>query len=80
MNKMGYGGRGLGANGQCIVNPVKVVELPRYVGLGYFREKVGECSKEAEARESSSDEFVQDESTSYDFDDLDYESSPKGGE
>jgi hypothetical protein len=78
----------LGANGQGIVNPIKVVVLPRYVGLGYVREEDGAFSKTvdernskaAEARESSSDELVQDESTSSHSDDRDYESSPKGGE
>jgi hypothetical protein len=44
------------------------------------KEKDGECSKAIEERESSSDESMQDESTSSHSDDFDYESSPKGGE
>jgi hypothetical protein len=88
MKQMGYEGRGLGANGQGIVRPIEVVEWPRYTGLGYVREEVGECSKTKEEEnsktpevsESSSDETesVQVESTS--FHDRDCESSPKGDE
>jgi hypothetical protein len=56
MKKMGYDRGGLGANGQGIVNPIEVVELPQYVGLVYVREEVGECSKTIRSIESSSDE------------------------
>jgi len=35
----------LGINGQGIVNPIKVEELPRQVGLGYVRMEVGECTE-----------------------------------
>lgn len=42
---MGYQGKGLSINGQGIVNPIKVEELPRYAGLGYVRKDVGEFSK-----------------------------------
>jgi len=73
MKKMGYEGRFLGANGRGIVNPIKVVELPQYAGLGHVREEVGECSKAAEAIEPSSDESVQDESTPSHSVDHDYE-------
>jgi hypothetical protein len=45
MRKMGYKGKGLGANGQGIVKPIQVVELPRYVRLGYVREEYGAFSK-----------------------------------
>lgn len=45
LKKMGYQGKGLRINGQSIVNPIKVKELPHYVGFGYVRKQVGECSK-----------------------------------
>ena len=45
MKKMGYEGGGLRANGQCIVNPIEMVEIPRYEGLGYVIKELGECSK-----------------------------------
>jgi hypothetical protein len=32
---MGYEGKGLGIEGQGIVNPIEVVEIPRYLRLGY---------------------------------------------
>ena len=35
LKRMGYEGKGLGVNGQGIVNPIKVEELPRQAGLGY---------------------------------------------
>ncbi len=37
LKRMGYEGKGLGINGQGIVNPIKVEELPRQAGLGYVR-------------------------------------------
>ena len=37
LKKMGYEGKGLDINGQRIVNPIKVEELPDQVGLGYVR-------------------------------------------
>jgi hypothetical protein len=42
MKKMGYKGRGLGANGQGIVRPINVVEWNQYTWLGYVQEEVGE--------------------------------------
>lgn len=45
LRRMGYEGKGLGINGQFIINPIKVVELPRQVGLWYVRKEVGECAK-----------------------------------
>jgi len=39
--KMGYEGTGLGINGQGIVNPIKVEELPHQVGLGYVVKDLG---------------------------------------
>ena len=44
LKKMGYEEKGLGINGQGIVNPIKVEELPRQAGLGYVRKEVGECA------------------------------------
>jgi len=32
---MGYEGKGLGIEGQGIVNPIEVLEIPDYLGLGY---------------------------------------------
>ena len=58
MKKMGYKGGGIEANGQGIMNPIEAVEIPQYAGLGYVRKEVGECSKNTEARESSSDESM----------------------
>lgn len=52
MKNMGYEGKGLGFNGQVIVNPIQVVELPQYVELGYVRDKVGEISKTTVERHS----------------------------
>ena len=37
LKKMGYEGKGLGINGQGIVNAIKVEELPRQARLGYVR-------------------------------------------
>ena len=45
LKKMWYEGIGLGVNGQGIVNPIKVEELPCRRGLGYVRKEVGECAK-----------------------------------
>lgn len=45
MKNMGYEGKRLGVNGQGIVNPIQVVELPQYVGLGYVKEEYGIFSK-----------------------------------
>jgi hypothetical protein len=46
LTKMGYEeGKGLGCKGQGIVNPIEVVERPRYLGLGYGEVDLGESSK-----------------------------------
>jgi hypothetical protein len=42
---MGYEGRGLGIEGQGIVNPIEVVERTRYLGLGYGEVDIGASSK-----------------------------------
>lgn len=44
LKRMGYEGKCLGINGQGIVNPIKVEELPRQGRLGYVRKEVGECA------------------------------------
>ena len=56
LNKMGYEGKGLGINGQGIVNPIKVEELPCQTGLGYVRKEVGECAKIASKPPTIDDE------------------------
>lgn len=56
LKKMGCQGKGLGINGQGIVNPIKVEELPRYVGLGYVNKEVEECSKTASDQPMTDDE------------------------
>jgi hypothetical protein len=46
LTKMGYEeGKGLGCKGQGIVNPIEVVERPRYLGLGYGEVDLGVSSK-----------------------------------
>lgn len=37
--------KGLGINGQGIINPIKVEELHHPTGLGYVRKEVGKCAK-----------------------------------
>jgi hypothetical protein len=54
LRKMGYKGGGLGIDGQGIIQPLEVEGRPRYVGLGYGER---ECSKAAEAEDSSSKEL-----------------------
>lgn len=44
---MGYQGKGLGINGQAIVNPINVEEFPHYEELRYVKKEVGEFSKTA---------------------------------
>jgi hypothetical protein len=56
LTKMGYDGKGLGINGQGMANPIEVVEIPRYAGLGYGKGEVEECSKVVEARNASREE------------------------
>jgi G patch domain-containing protein 2 len=45
LTKMGYEGKGLGIEGQGIVNPIEVVERPQYLGLGYGEVDLGSSSK-----------------------------------
>jgi hypothetical protein len=44
LTDMGYEGKGLGTEGQAIVNPIEVVERPRYLGLGYGEVDIGASS------------------------------------
>lgn len=54
--RMGYEGKGLGVNGQGIVNPIKVEELPHQAGLGYVRKEVGECTETISEPPTTNDE------------------------
>ena len=45
LTKMGYEGKGLGIEDQGIVNPIEVVERPRYLGLRYGEVEIGASSK-----------------------------------
>ena len=45
LTKMGYEGKGLGNKGKGTVNPIEVVEIPHYLGLGYGEEDIGAFSK-----------------------------------
>ena len=56
LKKMGYEGKGLGVNGQGIVNPIKVEELPCQTGLGYVRKEVGECAETVSEPPTTDDE------------------------
>jgi hypothetical protein len=56
--KMGYRGGGLGIHGQGITQPLEVVQRPRFAGLGYGQEEIGECSKSIEARATSKTIFT----------------------
>jgi hypothetical protein len=53
LTKIGYEGKGLGNKGQGIINPIEVVERPRYLGLVYGEQEIGECSKTLEASDAS---------------------------
>jgi len=45
LRRMGYERKVLDINGQGIINPIKIKELPRQEGLGYVKKEVGECAK-----------------------------------
>jgi len=47
LKEMGYEGKGLGIKSQCIVNPIRVEELPHQAGLGYVRKELRECVETA---------------------------------
>ncbi|KAH9314353.1 hypothetical protein KI387_022980 [Taxus chinensis] len=55
LDKMGFDGRGLGKNGQGIVNPIQVKDHPHFVGLGFPSAgmDIGDCSKNADGRQAS---------------------------
>jgi tuftelin-interacting protein 11 len=55
LTKMGYEGKGLGIEGQGIVNPIEVMEIPRYLGLGYGKEEIGASSKMGSKTSEASD-------------------------
>ena len=56
LNRMGYEGKGLGVNGQRIVNPIKIEELRCQAGLGNVKKEVGECAKIASEPPTIDDE------------------------
>ena len=56
LKRMGYEGKGLGDNGQGIVNPIKVEELPHQAGLVYVRKEVGECIETVSEPPTTDDE------------------------
>jgi len=63
LKKMGYEGKGLGINGQGIVNPIKVEGLPHQERLGYVRKEVGECTETTSEPPTTDDEcWVYDQS------------------
>jgi hypothetical protein len=84
ITKMGYEGKGLGNKGQGIVNPIEVVERPRYLGLGYGEVEIGECSKTLEESDASNDQpkslrehFTKGDGVSLHDGDSECNSSPK---
>jgi hypothetical protein len=87
LTKMGYEGKGLGNMGQGIINPIEVVERPRYLGLGYGEVEIGECSKTLEVSDASKDQnkslreqFMKGDGVSLHDGDSDCKSSPKKSE
>jgi hypothetical protein len=91
LTKMGYEGKGLGNKGQGIVNPIEVVERPRYLGLGYGEEEIGAFSKmgskTSEASDASNDQlkslqehFTKGDGVSLHDGDSECKSSPKKSE
>lgn len=56
LKRMGYEGKGLGINGQGIVNPIKVEELPCRTELGYFRREAEKCAIIASEQSMTDDE------------------------
>jgi hypothetical protein len=56
LTKMVYDGKGLGINGQGMINPIQIEGRPRYEILGYGKEGDGECSKTTKVREASNEE------------------------
>jgi hypothetical protein len=75
LTKMGYEG---------IINPIEVMERPRYLGLGYGEVDIGEFSKTLEASDASNDQpkslweqFMKGDGVSLHDGDSEYNSSPK---
>jgi len=92
LTKMGYEeGKGLWCKGQGIVNPIEIVERPRYLGLGYGERNAGESykmgSKTSEASNAWNDQlktlqelFTKANGMSFQDCGSECKSSPKEGE
>jgi hypothetical protein len=87
ITKMGYEGKGLGIEGQGIINPIEFVERPLYLGLGYGKEEIGTFSKTLEASNASNDQleslrehFTKGDGVSLHDCDSECKSSPKKSE
>ena len=63
MKKMGYQGKCLGTQGQGIINPIKVKELPHYAGLGYVRKEIGKNFDMGSNQPTTDDEIPSSQSS-----------------
>lgn len=55
LKKIGYQGKGLDIHCEGIVSPIKVEELPHYIGLGYVIKEVGEWSRTTSEKPTTED-------------------------